>query len=1624
MTARVERITDARERRGRARHGERARAVIEFFPRSIARSNARAVDASRTPTRSSSFAAFAVAPRDDRSTTARAELDVERVHGAMDDDDYDDADDGARVDADAGARDRESESDYDASDDEVGHESSSDESLDEDDDYDDDAIDETTGASKKRVKQSKSSKGGASEAQGVVVVVPGGDGGGGAARGDRSVRVASVAADEAMKMHLQRAEGGMSAPPESGEILKFTSLLHDTRGGRTYSAAFGDARTKPSTSADDLKTPTKGGRIAEDEEQEEEEEGMLDEDVDDDDDDDDELEEDDATWFAKVDSSAPHERYAALKPTLSDNEDEDDADRDDMRLEADYGDAEVRMKPKRGESGIEHNEWERAVILGGGDSDEEEAIRLATVGIDAIGAFKKLRRDEETDDPTALPPQVTSTGAFGALAGESSRDGSSDVADYMRHLTLYGVAEEEPGKNDAEMIDADAPRGAGAMLRMRNHDLANGYWLDDVEWEGKPQRTSDHRKYDMPKVMANPNDPQLVFQFKGDLEATVWKWANAKMVPSWDLDPVDDVDAALNISMDDKYKEEVETTVDEKERPPRPGRFEGIEHAEFLLNSVPQLVRDPINDFPAPKPILHPPTTLPKSASSGMKIKLAGAETDTFKVCIKSLNLHSAVINLKVRGSDTVGSVIPRIRKRWTDLDGPINLYYPGSPDPSEKLNEDMTLTQAGLKAQVGLPIIYLVAPKITFISEQEALAPLASDAVLAPPGAYKKPSDLSARTGTLMMVQYTEARPLFISKPGMGAKKVVYYRRKTLGDQGARPYANATTTVVDLKPNAPSPFLAELPQGKGITSLETNMFRAPMFQQPKSDEMVDFLLIRAPNGKLTMREAPPLFLAGQQEPHMNIPAPGSDVLKDFEERLVNATVLRYFLTLQAKGAIEPGTMPMVKSSDIAATLSHVMSVREVRKKIRSKICAPRRGANANDDEFILNPSYRFQHEKEVQRMASPEEICAYESYRHSVAVLCKERTREEQERILRLSTLTLQQLKNAVTILVRHSEGKRKRQLEHLELWLQIQPWAQTSEFLKALEGNRGILHLETSRRIQRLTGKFYNYIRRMTVPDPPEDRRPRREPGTVTGTNADLRKLTMPQAQRILENFGVEKEVILQLERWKRIGLIRELSGAATADGNNQHAGMARFARRLRVSEAQQLTEIREHSNLLFKRQMKQYAQRRTRHEESSSGGESDDEDESSSESDSESDSLADELEKQLAEKNQDAGPTEEDEQKELEALRSALRDGAPIEPSVDPMKALAQGIVVPGKKFRLKRVTTHIFPDGRSAKVEDDITEYAGAAWLSARAQGVEAANAATTAALLECGKDKAPPPPKEALEKKELDDEETGLTPEARARYEMLRQRKRAKERVRRAGEKIKRLQSMGVTDEGANLADAEKSPGITLKPTTTVPPVPGGLKIKVGVSKKTMKRVFSDAGATPEKKSTLGRKLPWDRALIRITESAMKHGTYGQVFSPPVTLGDYSKFVDQPMDLSSIMSRLREGLYDSPHDWVADVRLIATNAKAYHMAEEPVELRLDWVPGMAADMVNFIADLASKHESDIKANTSDFSADSLRIERPGAAAPAADEAAVEVKAEPTEPPKPLPKLKFSFGKKKE
>lgn len=49
------------------------------------------------------------------------------------------------------------------------------------------------------------------------------------------------------------------------------------------------------------------------------------------------------------------------------------------------------------------------------------------------------------------------------------------------------------------------------------------------------------------------------------------------------------------------------------------------------------------------------------------------------------------------------------------------------------------------------------------------------------------------------------------------------------------------------------------------------------------------------------------------------------------------------------------------------------------------------------------------------------------------------------------------------------------------------------------------------------------------------------------VTGTDADLRKLSLDNARLVLLKFGVDEEVIQNMTRWDRIALVRKKSSEA---------------------------------------------------------------------------------------------------------------------------------------------------------------------------------------------------------------------------------------------------------------------------------------------------------------------------------------------------------------------------------------------------------------------------------------------------------------------------------------------
>ena len=181
----------------------------------------------------------------------------------------------------------------------------------------------------------------------------------------------------------------------------------------------------------------------------------------------------------------------------------------------------------------------------------------------------------------------------------------------------------------------------------------------------------------------------------------------------------------------------------------------------------------------------------------------------------------------------------------------------------------------------------------------------------------------------------------------------------------------------------------------------------------------------------------PHFFVAGQMEPHVEVPMPGSLECIDIEERMVNATVLKHFLELQKRTTPEDAHLPkLVKVSDIAATLNNVLTEDQIRSKLRLRICAPVRSREGiSKEDYALNPEYRFEHEKEIQKMCTPEDICTYESMRHAITELMQDRTPEQVKRMKKLLAVDFQSLTNAVTILVRHAKGKRARDLERIEL-------------------------------------------------------------------------------------------------------------------------------------------------------------------------------------------------------------------------------------------------------------------------------------------------------------------------------------------------------------------------------------------------------------------------------------------------------------------------------------------------------------------------------------------------------------------------------------------------------------
>ncbi|GAX18391.1 transcription initiation factor TFIID subunit 1 [Fistulifera solaris] len=153
----------------------------------------------------------------------------------------------------------------------------------------------------------------------------------------------------------------------------------------------------------------------------------------------------------------------------------------------------------------------------------------------------------------------------------------------------------------------------------------------------------------------------------------------------------------------------------------------------------------------------------------------------------------------------------------------------------------------------------------------------------------------------------------------------------------------------------------------------------------------------------------------------------------------------------------------------------------------------------------------------------------------------------------------------------------------------LQLAPWHLTVEFIdvhKKGEGT-GMMKL-TGLGDPSGMGEGFSFLREA-------DSKPSKSVGNaalnsqikkITGTENDLRKLTMKQMAALLRSYGMPQKKIDTLKRWDRVHVIRDLSTKAASDGVGD--GLERFARgeKMKLSEQKQMYQDR--VQVIWKRQL----------------------------------------------------------------------------------------------------------------------------------------------------------------------------------------------------------------------------------------------------------------------------------------------------------------------------------------------------------------------------------------------------------------------------------------------------
>ena len=464
----------------------------------------------------------------------------------------------------------------------------------------------------------------------------------------------------------------------------------------------------------------------------------------------------------------------------------------------------------------------------------------------------------------------------------------------------------------------------------------------------------------------------------------------------------------------------------------------------------------------------------------------------------------------------------------------------------------------------------------------------------------FKNAKKLSLTDGKIALFEHIDEYPLFMANFGMANKMKKYlYSTKLFITSNNKNNNNMKLNEVEqktlnmigpngsqilLKPEQKLPLLGQIDQNelKGINIIDNNMYKAPVFYEkisyPNSaintslgKKRYNFLITFTKNDKgqkvFHIRELEHLYTVAQEEPKIEVYPPNSRQYISFLKNKIET----YTYMLYNEIGYKVGINFKIFQNLFPAVTEQVL------KKIFKEM-------NIEIDKYMC---YFKKLPGDInQRRIEPENICQFESCQFGIYKL-REVGIKNLTNADKISYATNKFINNKTTL------PKEKYSAKVIEEQLLTTPWNITQNYLQSKQ-TKGMLSIKGIGDPSNGNGG-YSFLK-MPVKSYNENKTLKEEMDvlknqnknikTVTGTDADLRKLSKEDIKIKLIQLGIEEEAIQKMGRWKRVSLLRSTSSHAVKLG--YEGDIVKYARNQRYNTKSQREAYQRNINEVFKKQI----------------------------------------------------------------------------------------------------------------------------------------------------------------------------------------------------------------------------------------------------------------------------------------------------------------------------------------------------------------------------------------------------------------------------------------------------